>query len=141
MRTIEESRAEYLDCENNCKHDKDCVFMLSNCPKQGSIVSIYHNYLNDIIKDIPLDRLEQICEAERDGRCVVLPCKVGDFLYHIYPVQGVIESRIRRIQKNINGVFIVDCKGAWMESKIGKTIFLTKAEAEQKLKETEGEDD
>ena len=29
--------------------------------------------VNDIIRDIPLERLAEICEAERDGRCVVLP--------------------------------------------------------------------
>ena len=27
--------------------------------------------------------LTAICEAERDGRCVVLPCKVGDTVYRI----------------------------------------------------------
>jgi len=36
-----------------------------------------------IVKGIPLDRLQEICNAERDGRCVVLPCKVGDVLYQI----------------------------------------------------------
>lgn len=30
------------------------------------------------IEGIDLDRLEEICAAERDGRCVVRPCKVGD---------------------------------------------------------------
>ena len=29
----------------------------------------------EIVDSIPLDRLEAICQAERDGRCVVLPCK------------------------------------------------------------------
>lgn len=30
---------------------------------------------------ISLGRLEEICNAERDGRLVVLPCKVGDAVY------------------------------------------------------------
>ena len=29
------------------------------------------------------DRLRELCEAERDGRCVVLPCKVGDKMKYI----------------------------------------------------------
>lgn len=29
------------------------------------------------------DRLEKICDAEREGRLVVLPCKVGDTVYTI----------------------------------------------------------
>lgn len=32
----------------------------------------------EITKDIPLDRLRELVEADRDERCVVLPCKVGD---------------------------------------------------------------
>ncbi len=31
----------------------------------------------DITKGISLDRLQEICDAERDNRCVVLPCKVS----------------------------------------------------------------
>lgn len=27
---------------------------------------------------VTLDRLRELAEADRDGRCVVLPCKVGD---------------------------------------------------------------
>lgn len=32
---------------------------------------------------IPLDRLRELVEADRDGRCVVLPCKLGDTVYFI----------------------------------------------------------
>lgn len=32
---------------------------------------------------VPLDRLREIAEAEREGRCVVLPCKLGDTVYFI----------------------------------------------------------
>ena len=37
---------------------------------------------NTVARDIPFSRFE-ICHAERDGRCVVLPCKVGDAIYPI----------------------------------------------------------
>ena len=30
---------------------------------------------------IPIDRLRELVEAEKDGRLVVLPCKVGDTVY------------------------------------------------------------
>jgi hypothetical protein len=32
------------------------------------------------IADITTDRLSEICAAERDGRLVVLPCKVGEII-------------------------------------------------------------
>lgn len=34
-------------------------------------------------EDIENPRLTELCEAERHGRCVVLPCKIGDFIYDI----------------------------------------------------------
>lgn len=36
-----------------------------------------HDRMQAALDGIPLDRLEQLCQAEREGRCVVLPCKVG----------------------------------------------------------------
>lgn len=38
---------------------------------------------NALFVDIPLDRLEEICAAEQDWRCMVLPCKVGDTVWII----------------------------------------------------------
>lgn len=29
------------------------------------------------------DRLRELAQADREGRCVVLPCKIGDTVYHI----------------------------------------------------------
>ena len=45
--------------------------------------------LNEIVEGIPLDRLCEICEAEREQRCVVLPCKVERIKE---AVQGIYES-------------------------------------------------
>ena len=135
MRTFDEIKADYIDCRDNCKSGQDCLFMMSDCLKDGSIQSKHHEFLSAITDGIPTDRLEAICNAERENRCVVLPCKVGDMVYHIFGIQGIVESRARRIQVNRDGIFIVDKKGAWAENNIGKTVFITQAEAEQKLKE------
>lgn len=37
----------------------------------------------EIIKEIPIVRLRELAQAEKEGRIVVLPCKVGDTVYHI----------------------------------------------------------
>lgn len=67
MRTIEEIKASLADVK-------------SRLP-EGYINTDYCELELELqlalICDIPLDRLEEICVAERDGRCVVLPCKVG----------------------------------------------------------------
>ena len=32
-----------------------------------------------------LDRLRALAEADKDGRCVIMPCKVGDICYEVDP--------------------------------------------------------
>ena len=40
--------------------------------------------IEDILGDeYDLDRLRELAQANREGRCVVLPCKIGDTVYHI----------------------------------------------------------
>ena len=38
--------------------------------------------LRHLCRGCDLDRLEKLAEADRDGRVVVLPCKVGDTVYY-----------------------------------------------------------
>lgn len=41
--------------------------------------------IEDILgDDYDLDRLRDLVEADRDGRCVVLPCKIGENVWRIY---------------------------------------------------------
>lgn len=73
---------------------------------------------------------------------VVLPCKVGDTLY--YPSFGtdrVLLYKVISIKLNSKGLYVV-CENCLSKSQmthkaeqIGKTIFLTEAEAERALAE------
>lgn len=41
--------------------------------------------IEDILgDDYDLNRLRELVGADRDGRCVVLPCKVGDIVFNTY---------------------------------------------------------
>ena len=41
--------------------------------------------IKDILgEDYDLDRLRELVEADRDGRCVVSPCKVGSPVWRVY---------------------------------------------------------
>ena len=44
-------------------------------------LAIIQDILGD---DYDLDRLRELVEADRDGRCVVLPCKIGENVWRIY---------------------------------------------------------
>ena len=87
-------------------------------------------------------KLKEYEELEEQGRLVILPCKVGDTLYRLVPklYRKYVEIKIAQFVINKNGIYFITDKGvSWSADKIGKTVFLTKAEAEQKLKEMESD--
>ena len=90
MRNIEEIEADINlctgcmtnrhDCDENCN---DCLYI--NYDKNYyRLRQENYNWYKDrdsrakAISGIKTSRLEEICNAEREGRCVILPCKVGD---------------------------------------------------------------
>ena len=90
-------------------------------------------------ENMTVGRLKELAEADEDGRCVVLPCKVGDVLYAaesapVIPLH-VMEVAIYLALEGEDG-------GDYERiSNIGKTVFLTRAEAENALQEMEGKKD
>ena len=98
----------------------------------------------DQMSDIDPNRLVDICQAERDGRLVVLPCKVGDTVYLVSAVG--CGDNVYFCDKPCNGTW-ENCN-SYDESKqideipfsyfripdMGKTVFLTREEAEDVLK-------
>ena len=71
------------------------------------------------------------------------PCKVGDTVYR--PVPNLYRTYTESVVKEINitdgGIYFKTDKGiSWKIDKIGKTVFLTRQEAEQVLKKMESEE-
>ena len=67
-------------------------------------------------------RLRELAEADKDGRCVVLPCKV-------YETDGV-----RVYEHAVRGIIYRTAGGPdFDESAIGKSMFLTSEEAERAM--------
>ena len=86
---------------------------------------------------IPLDRLRELVEAERDGRCVVLPCKRDDVLwtFQTYPSERVYSFHVTDIS-TLNGrtMLNTDIMGVVDARDVGKTVFLTRDAAEEAMK-------
>ena len=85
--------------------------------------------------------LQKYKDAEADGRMVVLPCKVGDTAYviwdsTIYPENppAVREDHITQVKFTKKGCAFKTWRGWYHKSDIGKTVFLTRSEAEAALK-------
>lgn len=81
-------------------------------------------------------------EAERAGRLVVLPCKVGDTVWICGPVRGIYSAKVRTFfaghpslrgtsDNSMQMVRTTECDIPIKD--FGKTVFLTRAEAEVTL--------
>lgn len=89
-------------------------------------------------------RLRELALADKDGRVMVLPCKVGNTVYEVF-CGGIDERRVGqfRLVGYARPDLIVDFDLIgrirtvnWSEE-AGKTVFLTREEAEEKLKEVQ----
>lgn len=93
---------------------------------------------------IDINWLRKLAEADKDGRLVVLPCKVGDRLYEVTGRKTISVYKVRAIRVELFGLFIewdIVEGFAWQSlsginaGEIGKTVFLTYEEAEKELME------
>ena len=101
--------------------------------------------------DYSISRMVELMKADKNGRVVVLPCKVGDTAYYLNG-KFIIDFEVIG--------YMVDERGAWSfmgeyheektgktyycdpeTEKIGKTVFLTSEEAEKALAGMEGKKD
>ena len=101
-----------------------------------------------------LEKLAEYEDLEEQGRLIKLPCKVGDTVWdndcgrpcaytitafsfgecEEYICEPVTTKEVVFYYANSSG----SITGSFAESEIGKTVFLTKSEAEAKLKELRG---
>ena len=94
-----------------------------------------------------LKHIRELAEADKDGRVVVLPCKVGDTVYFVNAKQ-ILEFTVVGYAVDETGISWVysehvDETGHTYErtfspDRIGKTTFLSREEAEKALAEREG---
>ena len=102
--------------------------------------------IEDILGDeYDLDRLKELVQANREGKCVVLPCRVGDKVYCIQSYfndakmrsEKKVKCRVVDFMQSLPDLF--ECEGMiYKFSDIGKIVFLTREEAEaalEKMKE------
>ncbi len=97
-----------------------------------------------------ISRMLELMKADKDGRVVILPCKVGDTIYFVNAKQ-ILEFTVVGYAVDETGISWVysehvDKTGHTYErtfspDRIGKTTFLSREEAEKALQGTEGKKD
>lgn len=93
----------------------DAMWLNACEPDDEEIEAVYH-------------KLREYENLEEQGRLVKLPCKVGDTVYH------VVQGRIVEVS-NVDLFFLLI---SVVESRFNNSVFLTRSEAEAKLKELRG---
>ena len=94
----------------------------------------------EIVREIKTDRLRELAKAEKDGRLEVLPCKVGDKAWFI---RKFAKNRCIK-QREVDCVNIDSRGNVFVSARrisggyIGKTVFLTRDEAEAALAQKGG---
>ena len=92
--------------------------------------------LSDLESICSYTRLRELAEADKGGRLVVLPCKVGDGLWTFcsHPVEQVYSFTVTDIS-TLNGRTMLNTSrcGVIDARDVGKTVFLTREEAEKAL--------
>lgn len=154
----------YMKCSGNCNVDMDCI----DCPSFDRLVerlAAYEDTGREPEEVIALARLfdyaleesktlteqlellnhiRELAEADRDGRVLVLPCKVGDTVYfRTYDCNGTVDIGIQP-HKVTAIVWNAIVRGRYIDvglpsGQYGVSWFLTREEAEKALEVTKNE--
>ena len=92
--------------------------------------------IEDILGDeYELDRLRELVEADREGRCVVLPCQPGDRIWIDGRKAIIVEFFGYKTERYFYTQFYDNMQYIDVPfEEIGKTVFLTREEAEAALR-------
>lgn len=129
------------NCAMNCKWEEAAWSRLAayedteRTPEEIDMDHEAAEQLRHLCRNCDIDRLEELAEADKDGRLVVLPCKVGDTLFRVFAGE-ILEHKVGNMRYlAIQGRWDIETYPfcPYMESSIGKTIFLTREEAEAAL--------
>lgn len=89
------------------------------------------------------ERIRELLKADKEGRVVVLPCKVGDVVYGFHGRRTILPMVTKWIETNTDGwavaaQYVPMAPKFYQFSDFGKTVFMTREEAERALQEMEG---
>ena len=101
----------------------------------STLVKNWNDLCTIVVECGGISRVKVLAEADKDGRLVVLPCKVGDTLFRVFAGE-ILEHKVRNMRYlAIQERWDIDTTPfcSYVESSIGKTIFLTRKEAKAAL--------
>ena len=103
---------------------------------EPAICANYKTFEDEAIsKGVTFKRIIALMEADRTGRLVVLPCKVGDVLYRASPSGVVVHRVVNVVYRGLTSRWYIDTVPnlPYASEELGKTTFFTREEAEKAL--------
>ena len=114
--------------------------LMKDCPRSRSGAECWLRLcdIEDILGDeYDLDKLMELVQAKRKGRCIVLPCKKGDTVWRIVhdAAPHITKDRCTDIKYENRDIWVHligdRVMGGW---NFGKLLFLTREDAEAALR-------
>ena len=97
--------------------------------------------IGGMLKKYCIDHIRDLLHAEQDGRLVVLPCKVGDHVWADGREAIVVWFFGYKTERYLHAQFFDNAKYTDIPFyEIGKTVFLTREEAEAAMAQKGGKD-
>lgn len=103
------------------------------------IVDADNEYLSNNPRAMDSERFERIADALISAGVLMPPCKIGQTVYRVAKHRGVYQVLPREV---VSMIYYLDYFGtaSWnvfttVEDRLGKTVFLTKEEAEAAIEE------
>lgn len=124
MERLTQNNFDY--CLEMCEPETqlDCAFYMSQTECVCGEAAIYN-------------KLREYENAEREGRLVVLPCKVGDTVYQKDHCGEIYEAVVQSVVIDKRRTIFITSGIGFDETSVGKTVFLTRAEAEKAMEVSE----
>lgn len=141
------------NCAMNCKWEEAAWSRLAayedteRTPEEIDMDHEAAEQLRHLCRNCDIDRLEELADADRAGRLVVPPCKVGDTLWVTSnPWTGKLlkkplDACVNGMKMYSHGLYVnllfdtrkINGTRDYEINHIGKTVFLTRKEAEKAL--------
>lgn len=126
--------ADNLECREVCERQEDDGCKTCPIAKAFDRLAAIEDILGD---EYDLDKLMELVQAKRKGRCIVLPCKKGDTVWRIVhdAAPHITKDRCTDIKYENRDIWVHligdRVMGGW---NFGKLLFLTREEAEAALR-------
>ena len=121
---------------SGCYFDDGMRDIIAESARRQTVIERLASIEDILGEDYDLDRLRELVEADRDGRCKILPVNIGDTIYYIGGINGklIYEASVEEIYIGDGTIALGVTRGFTTFTLQESEYFLKKEDAESALK-------